>query len=355
MESPTLDGRGPVRGGYPGPEFFELTGLDRLYGARREEFPYPPITHLVGLAPVDAGVGTATFNMPASPWLCLFDGVFSGGVVALAADGPAAAAITTTLDRWVGLATSELTLNFLRPATPESGTLIARGELIQRTKTLGYASVSVEDTRGRRIAHGTSRCVITPLNPAWVPPELTVGEHLSNVPLTGRPDPPRAIPSDSWMTQPGIDVVTGSVTLDNQPPFAELLGVRVMDAKPGEVVIGGPASEWLCAPERRIYGGVIAALAHEALTGAVYTTHPAGVTQASLDLTVHYLRPALADGRELRAIGTVARRGRTLAVGRAEVVDADDRAIATAVGCVMILEGRGWPGDAIPYDMESHH
>ncbi|MGH2728443.1 MAG: PaaI family thioesterase, partial [Actinomycetota bacterium] len=55
---------------------------------------------------------------------------------------------------------------------------------------------------------------------------------------------------------------------------------------------------------------------------------------------VNFLRPALPDGTELVAHGSVLHRGRTLAVGLADVVNAEGRKVATATGSTIILPER---------------
>ena len=105
-----------------------------------------------------------------------------------------------------------------------------------------------------------------------------------------------------------------------------------------------PAHEWLCAPEARVYGGVTAYLAHDSMAVAVQTTLPKGTAYATLDLTVNFVRPIPADGRELRARARVFHRGRTFAVAGTEIVNADGKTVATASSSSMVLPGRSLPG-----------
>ena len=47
----------------------------------RGQGPKPPIHHLTGLIPVEAGFGSSTFRMPVTPWLqTTVPGVMVGGV-----------------------------------------------------------------------------------------------------------------------------------------------------------------------------------------------------------------------------------------------------------------------------------
>jgi uncharacterized protein (TIGR00369 family) len=85
---------------------------------------------------------------------------------------------------------------------------------------------------------------------------------------------------------------------------------------------------------------VIAMLADMAMAMAVQTTVPAGTAAAGLDLKVNYLRPALPDGRELTARGSIVHAGRRLVVARGEVDNADGKRVALATGSSMYLRDR---------------
>ena len=83
---------------------------------------------------------------------------------------------------------------------------------------------------------------------------------------------------------------------------------------------------------------------------AITTVTPAGTAMASIDLKVNFLRPGIADGRELRARGTVAHAGRTIAVAHSEVVNADAKRVALATGSALLLPGRSASLVDLPID-----
>jgi uncharacterized protein (TIGR00369 family) len=101
-----------------------------------------------------------------------------------------------------------------------------------------------------------------------------------------------------------------------------------------------PCTMWLASPARTVQGGVTAMLADSAMLAAVQTTAPAGTAIAGLDLHVNYLRPVFPDGQNLTARGEVVHRGRTLAVTRAEITNAEGKPVALATGSSMYLPGR---------------
>ena len=73
-------------------------------------------------------------------------------------------------------------------------------------------------------------------------------------------------------------------------------------------------------------------LAEAAIDAAMQTAAPAGHRFTALELKLNYLRPLASDGREASAHATLVHAGRRTAVARAEVTDADGRAIAVASG-----------------------
>lgn len=59
----------PVRGSFGDPAALALSGVERMRRTVRGDGAPPPIHHLTGLKPVEAGFGTSTFSMPVIPWL----------------------------------------------------------------------------------------------------------------------------------------------------------------------------------------------------------------------------------------------------------------------------------------------
>jgi uncharacterized protein (TIGR00369 family) len=309
--------------------------------------PPPPIHHLSGLLPTEGSPGSVAFSMPASPWWQTPAGVFTPGVMAFLADAPLGAAISTALPAGKVLATSDLSMNFLRPASVHSDHLVGRARLIQAGRSLGLSEVTVEDAQGRMLAHGTTRCfVFQPITPIPEPPdELPAFEQ----PEYDTPDPylrppvGGILPQDVWDRMTGLEIIRGLMTGElPAPPFAHFTGGRWVEATEGTASFAMPMTEWMSSPARRIYGGTIAMLADVCLVGAVQTTVPARTAFSPLDLKVHFVRPVEADGKDLVGRGTVVHRGRTLAVATAELANQDGKTVALATGSTLILPDRPW-------------
>ena len=108
-------------------EWLKLPGLERLRMAMLQgNFPRAPYSRLTGARPVEYGDGSTVFEMPVSPWLQSSAGVLPGGVMAFLADSPLGGAVMTMNPPGVVITTSELAMNYLRPATLASRYLRAR-------------------------------------------------------------------------------------------------------------------------------------------------------------------------------------------------------------------------------------
>jgi uncharacterized protein (TIGR00369 family) len=361
--------REPVRGAYPDPRHWALSGVELLRAMLAGGVPQPPISRLTGMRLVEIGAGSAAFSMPLTGWLCSPQGAISIGPLTIPADGAIACAVQTELPPATPFSTSELSLRLLSPVAP-GGTLTARGRLIQLRRRLALAEVAVTDEEDRMIAHGSSLCFVQPQVSLAPEPPDTLRERgrppteARRSPAEARgaqpqpepddvgpaadPDPFRRLPQgevldqDVWQRLTGLEVLLaqlgGELPL---PPIHYLTGLTLVAAAPGEVTLTMPASEWFCAPPReRVQGGSVALLAEAALSSAIQAQLPAATALAPVDLKVNYLRPLAADGRSARADGHVVHAGRRIAVGRAEVLDADGSPVAVATGSAMILPGR---------------
>ncbi|HZD78717.1 MAG TPA: PaaI family thioesterase [Actinomycetota bacterium] len=340
----------PVRGSYAyveKPGLFGLSGLDQLRLFTEGRAPGPPIHHLAGLVVVDAREGASTWSMPASPWWRSATGLFPGGALAFVADAALGGAIYTVQPARTSVVTSELSLDFVRPATPSSRTLSATGRVVHVGRRQALSEARIEDAAGALLAHATSRCLVQPV--PFDPPELPASWSTLPVADPADPDPYQrppqgeVLPQAEWDRAGGLELmqrwVAGELRL---PPICHLLGWRPLEVDQGAAAWTMPASEWFCTGYATFYGGAVGLLADGAIGTAITTTIPAGAAFGTLDLKVNFLRPVTADGRDLVARGTVVHRGRRIVVATATVEDADGKRLAMATGSAMILPARPW-------------
>lgn len=302
----------------------------------------PPIHYLTGLAPAGAEPGSATFELPMSPWLQgPAAGVLSSGVLAFAADAPLSGAIATNYGPGTAVTTSQLSLNFIAAGTLGGGTLRVRGETIHAGRRQGLAEARVEDASGRLLAHATTRCVVLELG---VPeaggaptPDATLPSDF--VPVYLRPVESGPVPAEEWRRRSGLEVVRSVMTGDlPRPPLGQLLGTRLREADEGVATVVMPATGWLCPPAPTLYGGALALFADISLANALLTTVPAGSSYATLDLVVYFIRPVFPNGGELTARARVAHRGRTFAVADCEMVNSEGKQVLRATMSAMVLD-----------------
>jgi uncharacterized protein (TIGR00369 family) len=209
------------------------------------------------------------------------------------------------------------------------------------------ADALIEDADGRAVAHSTTRCFILP--PIEPPPDPPDRLEPVSIPEQPTPDPyqrpvsGQAVPQDVWDRMTGLEVMRALASGDLPvPPIVHLTGLQPVTFDEGSATFSLPCTAWLCSPSGYVQGGMIALLADTVLASAVQTTVGPRTVYAPLDLKVNFLRPVFPDGRDLRATATVVHRGRSLAVSRAEVTNADGKAVAVATGTAMIREGHPW-------------
>ena len=345
----------PVRGGFPDPALLALPGLQRLRAMAEGRAPPPPIHHLFGLRPVTIGPAGVTFSIPASPWLCSDARVFHPGTAALAADAALGASIQVTLPGGAMVATSDLSFNFLRPASPDSGHVIARARPIDVGESLGLAEALVEDADGHLLAHATTRCfVMRPTVPA------SVGDPPAVPPVRyGTPDPyqrPAPEPgAGAWGDRSTVAVFEakrrGTLPL---APCSLLLGCRHPHATEGHSGLSLPATGWLASPSGTVYGGVLALFADIVLTGAATTVLGAGLICSPLDLKVQFLHRVWPDGRLLRATAAVEHHGHRFATATGRIVDDHGTMVARATSSFVIVPGTTWGSLTIADDAPAH-
>ncbi len=344
VEAPAI-WREEVRGSYPDPAMIALPGLERLRGWRLRNWPPPPLSHLTGAVPTGFGEGTAEAEMPASGWLASSTGVISGGTLAIVADIAFGCSIETELPAATTYTTAELSMSFLRPARP-GATLTAHGQAIHVGRSVALSEVFVLDRDSERlIAHGTSRLSVFPplADPPQAPAELPTFEprdYDSPDPFQ-RPPPETTIPQRVWSELSGAEILARQLSGElPAPPLHHLTGLRLTDFGDGAATFVLPATEWLASPARRLQGGAIAMLADFAMLAAAETKAAAGVAIAGLDLKANFLRPVAFDGEDLTANAEVIHSGRTIAITRAEVTNAERRPVLVATGSSMYLPGR---------------
>jgi acyl-CoA thioesterase len=112
-------------------------------------------------------------------------------------------------------------------------------------------------------------------------------------------------------------------------PFARLIGMRLVDLKPDEAAIAIEMRDDLRQPSGVLHGGVTATLIDTAMAFAVRTRLGVEEATATIDLTVHYLRPHLSG--TFTCTAKVVRAGKRIFTVSAEVHNEEGKLIATGL------------------------
>ncbi|HEX8559295.1 MAG TPA: PaaI family thioesterase [Pyrinomonadaceae bacterium] len=113
-----------------------------------------------------------------------------------------------------------------------------------------------------------------------------------------------------------------------QIPYVRLLGLEFVSAGRGSAVFALDVREELTRMGGILHGGAVVSLLDTAAAFAVHTLLEPDARTVTVDLTVHFLRPASAGRVEARA--TVLRRGRRVIILNVNAEDSAGTLISTA-------------------------
>ncbi len=337
----------PVRGAYPELELLGLKGYEQMEVWLARKGPIAPIGRLVGGEMEEFNFESASFVMPASPWLQTAAGPFPGAAALLVGDVAMGSSVLVAMPPATIFATAQIAISFVRPATVESVVLRAHSTKIHVSPALALSDLVVEDSAGRLLAHGSSRQVVfPPFEPAPTPlgewPPTPPSEHDTPDPYL-RPVEGEVWPQEAFDRLSGLEQIRAYMSGELPPsPIGILTGWETLHVEEGLVRCSIPASEWFASASRNVYGGLLAVFADGTLVNAVASTMPAGASLATLDLSINFLRPVFPDGRPLLAEARVVHRGKNIAVADVRIDNADGKTVVLAKETVLVLEGRPW-------------
>ena len=139
-----------------------LSGLDFMRALMDGKIPPPPIALLLNMLPTKVDQGLAVFECTPDESVYNPIGLVHGGLVCTLADSVAGCAVQTMLAPGVGYTSIDIAVNYLRPVTLASGTLVATGRVIKPGRRVALASAEITDATGRLVATATSNCLILP-------------------------------------------------------------------------------------------------------------------------------------------------------------------------------------------------
>ena len=125
----------------------------------------PPAAALLGweLVSVDPDAGTIEVAFTASDQFLNPVGVIQGGFLTAMLDDTLGPALVATLGPDQFALTTDLHVQFLRPARP--GRLTGRGRVVRRGKDVAFLAGELHDDSGQVVAAATATALIRPLRP----------------------------------------------------------------------------------------------------------------------------------------------------------------------------------------------
>ena len=123
-----------------------------------------------------------------------------------------------------------------------------------------------------------------------------------------------------------------------KPPCAELLGWRLLDARPQEgwLRVGFDGRPEFCNPAGFIQGGMLSAMLDDTMGPAVLVMSEGRLYTTTSSMTVNFLSPARPG--PIVAEATVTQLGRTIAFVEAKLMAEDGTVLATATASERLLE-----------------
>ncbi len=117
-------------------------------------------------------------------------------------------------------------------------------------------------------------------------------------------------------------------------PFADLIGLDVLQASENKSVCRISASDDLYNPHKVIHGGVLYSLADTGMGAALYPSLQDGEICATIEIKINYFRPVF--GGDITCQTVVINRGKTVATIESEIFVADNL-VAKANGSYAIF------------------
>ena len=123
-------------------------------------------------------------------------------------------------------------------------------------------------------------------------------------------------------------------------PLAEALGTRIekIDAIAPRIELSFAVGEHFVQAEDVIHGGAVATMLDSAMAYAALLAIPDGLSVATINMNISCIRSARPD--HYRAVAEIERCGKSVVFARAQLLDREDKVVATAVSSLAIVAPR---------------
>lgn len=140
-----------------------MSGLDFIKAVAAGKLPQPPIGNTLNMTLVEVADGRVVFGVEPAEFHYNPIGIVHGGLACTMLDSSMSCAVQTKLPQGIGYTTLDININFVRAITSDTGFLRCIGEVIHPGRRIATAQGRLVDENDRLYAHGTTTCLIFPL------------------------------------------------------------------------------------------------------------------------------------------------------------------------------------------------
>jgi uncharacterized protein (TIGR00369 family) len=141
-----------------------ISGIEFLQRIVSGEIPSPPIAQVLGFRLAQVEKGFAVFEFEPAEFHYNPIGVVHGAMAGMLLDSAMGCSVQSTLPAGVGYTTLEFKVNLVRAVTMKTGRMRAEGRLVHAGARVGTAEGRLIDDADKVYAHGTTTCLIFPMN-----------------------------------------------------------------------------------------------------------------------------------------------------------------------------------------------
>src|SRR4051812_15716802 len=135
-----------------------MTGLAFVQGMVEGTLPLNTLARTLDYDIVEAEHGRVVITAEPNADHLNPAGTVHGGYSATLLDSCMGLALQSTLEKGLAQTTLEFKISLVRPITPQTGPIRAKGQVLQRGRRIGIAEGRITDRDGRLLAHGTTTC-----------------------------------------------------------------------------------------------------------------------------------------------------------------------------------------------------
>lgn len=142
------------------------------------------------------------------------------------------------------------------------------------------------------------------------------------------------------MTGAGDEAARLAMVAANQPEYAGYLGMRLLLAEPGQVVMEMDVTEALSNRNGVLHGGAIMSLADNAGGTATMLNLPEGRSTTTMESKTNFIRP-IRIGDTATATCTPLHIGRTTMIWQSTITRGDGKVAAVVTQTQMVIDWKG--------------